>query len=104
MSASPPETDQRYCAKFLNGPEKGNVILGLIKEPAERVVVFRSRIAAPGTLLCKPDDGEYFEGDLLYQKVSRSDLIDNPNFNGHPNIMAGCAYEFVDRPTPNITG
>jgi hypothetical protein len=85
----------RTVVKLIDGPEGGNAILGYKGEPPDHIIVFRTQVLAEGTLVCGPDKGEYISGDLIYRKVSRSSLLDNPKFKGHPNLMAGCAYNFV---------
>jgi hypothetical protein len=95
-------SELRTCVKLLDGPEAGEAILGYKGEPADRIIVFRTRVLAEGTLVCKDDDGQYLPDDLLYRKVSRSELLDRPDFTGHPNIMPGCGFEFVEAPATTV--
>jgi hypothetical protein len=89
-------SELRTAVRLLDGPEAGGTILGYKGEPPDEIVVFRTQMLAAGTLVCGPVDGtELLSGDLIYRKVSRSSLLDNPDFKAHPNVMAGCAYKFV---------
>jgi hypothetical protein len=87
--------EMRTSVLLIDGPEAGNVIFGYPGEPPDEIVVFRTQIVDAGTLVCVPDADSYLPGDLLYQKVSRSDLFDRPGFKGHPNLTPGCGYLFV---------
>lgn len=82
--------------RLLDGPEAGNdIIARRDDEPPDRIIVFRTQYAADGVLVYAPEEKK-LSGDHIYRKVSRSDLFDAPGFTSHPNVMAGCAYEFEE--------
>lgn len=90
-------TELRTAVKLLDGPEAGNAILNWPGEPPDDIMVFRTQLAAPGVLVCAPVDNEHglLNGDHIYRKVSRSELLDRADWKPHPNVMPGCGYVFV---------
>lgn len=82
-----------------DGPEAGaNIVMDTSDEPAENLLVFRTRLAAEGVLVCVAVTDPRWppqEGDHIYKKVSRSELFDKPGFKGHRNVMAGCSYDYI---------
>lgn len=96
-------SELRAAIQLLDGPEAGNTIMGVAGEPPDKIVIFRTQLAAAGTLVFAEDNGkyDYFTGDLLYHKVSRSELFDKPEFKGHPNVMPGCAYKLTRAVPPS---
>lgn len=97
MTSPKMSEEVRSVIKLEGGPEGSGLIANWPGEPPDQIVVFRCTMVGGGVLGCCADDGAYpyMDGDLIYRKVSRSELFDQPDYKPHPNLMPGCQYAFI---------